>query len=397
MQSGFYVNCINIFEKSLALSKKMCYNMLWNNKSDTRIEIMEEIQVQAEETAPATQTTERTHAALPPKITKEHFAPSKRKRDKAWLWIKSVLLTLLSSFLIGFSAYTLITPNKFTIGGASGIAILVNIATQDKIPQSIILFAINLPLIVLSFFFVKKKFAVLSAMNIGLQSLWLLLLEQLFPATIKTEDGAFIPKIAIIFPGGEPSKLFAALGAGLLIGLAIALAFKVGGSTGGTDILAVMIQKKVKATSISWMLFIINVIIISASFFVIDPKDSDKVATEIGLRLMPIALAAFEAFIESRTNESILNGFQSAIEFRIITDKSEEMATAIMKELSRGVTAIPATGMYTKIAHTMLVCVVSRRQVATLQRIMQTVDPDSFAVTSKATQVLGLGFFNGEV
>jgi uncharacterized membrane-anchored protein YitT (DUF2179 family) len=210
-------------------------------------------------------------------------------------------------------------------------------------------------------------------------------------------DGMLVPEIAIIFPGGEPSKLFAALGAGLLIGLAIALAFKVGGSTGGTDILAVMIQKKVKATSISWMLFIINVAIISASIFVIKPTETDDVTTEMGLLMMPVALAAFEAFIESRTNESILNGFQSAIEFRIITDKPDEMASAIMKELSRGVTALPATGMYTKIAHTMLVCVVSRRQVATLQRIMKTIDPDSFAVTSKATQVLGLGFFNGEV
>ena len=148
------------------------------------------------------------------------------------------------------------------------------------------------------------------------------------------------------------------------------------------------------------MLFIINVIIIAASIFVIKPDKTlieEGEATYIGLLLMPIALAAFEAFIESRTNEAILNGFQSAIEFRIITDKPDEMSNAIMKELSRGVTALPATGMYTKIAHTMLVCVVSRRQVGTLQRIMNTVDPDSFAVTSKATQVLGLGFFNSEV
>ena len=366
---------------------------------------MEEQQVQAEETAPAVKTVENTETApaaeaveatqaqnddLPPKITKEHFAPSKRKRDKAWHWIKAVLFTMLSSLLISLSAYTLITPNNFTIGGASGVAILINIASKGKIPQSIMVAALNLPLIILSFYFVKKKFAVLSAMNIGMQALWLLLIEKI----VKYNPNF---NVAIIFPGGEPSKLFAALGAGLMVGVAIALAFKIGGSTGGTDILAVMIQKKVKATSISWMLFVINVVIISASYFVIEPIETNDKATEIGLKLMPIALAAFEAFIESRTNESILNGFQSAIEFRIITDKSEEMANAIMKELSRGVTALPATGMYTKISHTMLVCVVSRRQVATLQRIMQSVDPDSFAVTSKATQVLGLGFFNSDV
>ena len=352
---------------------------------------MEEQQVQTEETVERTDTAETAASALPPKITKEHFAPSKRKRDKFWLWMKGVLYTALSSFLIAFAAYTLITPNNFTIGGASGLAILINIATGGVVPQSILLLSINLPLIVLSFIFVKKKFAILSAMNIGLQSFWLFLIE-LFVKYNPSID------IAIIFPGGEPSKLFAALGSGLLIGLSISLAFKVGGSTGGTDIVAVMIQKKVKATSISWMIFIVNVIIIAASFFIIEPTEVEgEFATEIGLRMMPVALAAFEAFIESRTNEAILNGFQSAIEFRIITDKADEMANAIMKELSRGVTALPATGMYTKITHTMLVCVVSRRQVATLQRIMKTVDPDSFEVTSKATQVLGLGFFNSEV
>ena len=73
------------------------------------------------------------------------------------------------------------------------------------------------------------------------------------------------------------------------------------------------------------------------------------------------------------------------------------MAKALMKELSRGVTALPATGMYTRITHTMLLCVVSRRQVVTLKRIMKQVDPDSFAVMSNVSQVLGLGFYTEEI
>ena len=108
-------------------------------------------------------------------------------------------------------------------------------------------------------------------------------------------------------------------------------------------------------------------------------------------------LSAFESYIESKTNESLTNGFQSAREFRIITDKPDEMAQALMRELSRGVTAVPATGMYTKLTHTMLICVVNRRQVATLRRIMKKVDPDSFAVMSNVSQVLGLGFYTEEL
>ena len=251
-------------------------------------------------------------------------------------------------------------------------------------------------------------------MNILLQSLWLRILESFGEAG------------QITFPGGETSKLLAAVAAGLCIGAGVVLALKAGGSTGGGDILAVMIQKKFKATSIAWMLFIINCVVIVSYVIVIhlilqkpfDAEDANVVenivvdseghivdvvmkttssGSYVGKLLLPIVLSAFESYIESRTNETITNGFQSATEFRIITDKPEEMAAALMKELSRGVTALPAKGMYTKENHTMLLCVVNRRQVPILRRVMKQVDPDSFAVMSKVSQVLGLGFYNQEI
>lgn len=318
---------------------------------------------------------------LPPKITKENINPhAGSKRGIFFDWLKAILATIISSLLIAIAAYSLITPNDFTIGGASGIAILLNVISKGKIPQGAVLFAINFPLIILAFIFVKKRFAILSSMNILLQSLWLTLIEWRFP-DFKIAFGV----------GGE--KIFAALAAGLCIGVAIALAFKVGGSTGGADILAVMIQKKFKATSIAWTIFVINCIIICSSVFVFYEK-TDEGKLNYAVTLLPIMMSAFESFIESKTNESLANGFQSATEFRIITDKPEEMANAIMHELRRGVTSMPATGMYTKTQHAMLVCVISRRQAATLRRIMQEVDPDSFAVTTKVSQVLGLGFYS---
>ncbi|MBE7078594.1 MAG: YitT family protein [Clostridiales bacterium] len=322
---------------------------------------------------------------LPKKITKQDTAiEENNRRRKIELYVRAVLFTALSSLLIAFAAYSLITPHDFTIGGASGIAILVNVATNGTVPQSVLVFGLNFPLVVLAFFFVRRKFAILSALNIGLQTLWLFLIELV------------LPDFEIVFSTEhlELSKLFAALASGVCIGVAIALAFKAGGSTGGADILAVIIQKKFRATSIAWMIFIINCVVIGSSVFVFKVYDNGKL--HLGMTLLPIVLSVFESYIESKTNESMTNGFQSAIEFRIITEKPEEMSLALMKELSRGVTAIPATGMYTKISKTMLVCVISRRQVATLRRIMKTVDPDSFAVMSKVSQVLGFGFYTAD-
>ena len=334
--------------------------------------------------------SDELNESLPPKITKENINPiAGTKKETILSWVRSVLYIFISSILIAIAVYSLIDPNDFTIGGVAGIGILVHDATDGRVNLSTFSFCLNAPLVVLSFFFVKKRFAILSSMNILLQTLWLKILESFGEAG------------QITFPGGETSKLLAAVAAGLCIGAGVVLALKAGGSTGGGDILAVMIQKKFKATSIAWMLFIINCIVIVSYVVIIHlilqkPFDTEE-GSYAGKLLLPIVLSAFESYIESKTNESITNGFQSATEFRIITDKPEEMAAALMKELSRGVTALPAKGMYTKEEHTMLLCVVNRRQVPILRRVMKEVDPDSFAVMSKVSQVLGLGFYNQEL
>jgi uncharacterized membrane-anchored protein YitT (DUF2179 family) len=288
------------------------------------------------------------------------------------------LINIIASFLIAFTVYALIKPNNFTIGGISGMAVLIN-HMFPALEIEYITFSLNIPLLILAVIYLKRKFAILSVMNIGLQSLWLFLFRQFNMDTVDFSGGA------------NADKIFAAIAAGLCFGLAIGLAYKIGSSTGGGDIMAVLIQRKVGASSIAWILMGINATVIGLSFFVFYDGE-----LSLAYNLLPIMLSVFEAYIESKTNEFITNGAQSAREFRIITDKPEEMARALMKELSRGVTAIPATGMYTKITHTMLLCVVSRRQVATLKRIMKQVDPDSFAVMSNTSQVLGLGFYTGE-
>ncbi len=320
--------------------------------------------------------SEEAQNALPPKITKENIHSYEAStKGQILLWTRALLYTMLSAFLVSFAAHSLITPNDFTIGGISGIAILLD--KSFGVPQSAIILGVNLPLLILSFFFVKRRFSILSAVNVGLQSLWLIILELIIPD--------FLVEFAT---NGE--KIFAALSAGLCVGAAIAFAFKAGGSTGGTDILAVLIQKKIAASSIANMIFMVNCVIIACSLFVFQGDTPAET-------LLPIMMAAFEAYIESRTNESVTNGFHSAREFRIITDKPEEMANALMHELSRGVTSIPATGMYTKITKNMLLCVVHRRQVVALKRIMKRIDPDSFAVMSNVSQVLGLGFYSNEI
>ena len=118
--------------------------------------------------------TEDAISSLPPKITKENIDPhAGTKHQQVMRWVKSILYTILSSLLIAFAAYALITPNEFTIGGISGIAILVNVATGGKVAQSVVLFGLNLPLVILAFFFVKKRFAILTSLNMLLSATYM--------------------------------------------------------------------------------------------------------------------------------------------------------------------------------------------------------------------------------
>ncbi len=310
---------------------------------------------------------------LPPKKTKESFLPEGSAKEKFFYIVKTAILIAVSAFLLAFSSYCLIAPNDFAIGGVTGIAIILEKATSGRIPQSISVFFINLPLLVLAFFVVKKKFALLTFAHVILQSVFFMLLERLHVPTL-------------VFP----EKIFAALAGGIGIGISIALGFKAGGSTGGADVIAVVVQKKFPAPSIAWMIFMVNCVIIASSFFVY------RVPGDAMQSVLPLIMAACEQYVESKVNDSITNGFHSAIEFRVITDKPDEMALTIISKLGRGVTSIPATGMYTHETHSMLVCVINRRQIATFRKILKDVDPDSFAVMSNVSQVLGLGFFSGD-
>ncbi|MBQ9730253.1 MAG: YitT family protein [Clostridia bacterium] len=313
---------------------------------------------------------------LPPKITKENILPEGTLKNKIWYVVKVISILLLSSFLLSFAMHYLIAPNGFATGGIAGIAIILEVSTKGFIPQSATILCLNLPLIIIAFFQVRKRFAYLTTANILMQSGWLFLMEHL-------------PLSPIVF--GE-QKFFAALSAGVVVGIAVALVFKAGGSTGGTDIIAVMIQRKYQASSIARMIFLVNTVVIGASFFVFRTAADTPVN-----QLLPILMAAFEQYVESKTNESISSGFQAAVEFRVITTKSEELAQAIMFELGHGVTVIPSRGMYSGEERPMLVCVIHRRQIAAFKKVLKEIDPDSFAFMTNVSQVVGLGFFSGEI
>ena len=291
------------------------------------------------------------------------LAQSEKHTAKKWLLL--IFGILASGTLRATGIYAFVVPNDFAPGGVTGIASMLEYGTGFN--AGYFLAAINVPLIIIAFIFIGKRFAIISGIAILLSSGLMILFEAIG-----------VPTCAAADPNGADRILFAVAG-GILGGCGSAIIFKLGGSSGGTDIIATLIQKKYSATNVAWFIFMLDSTVVLASGFVYDNP------------LVPILLAFVEMFASSKVCETILQGFKSALKFEIITSAPDELSQDIITKLHRGVTMVKANGMYTGEDRAMLICVLRKRQLSQFRAILKQY-PDSFAYIGGTSEVCGRGF-----
>ncbi len=289
---------------------------------------------------------------------------------------KKIILLILGVLGAGMvraiAVYIFIVPNEFAPGGITGIASMLSNKLPGNPNAGYFLFAINIPLIIIAFIFLGKRFGIISSGAIILSTCFMLLFEHIpgFENIVcKAAD-----------PNGADRVLYALAG-GIIGGVGIALMLKLGGSNGGTDIIATIVQKKYSATNVAWFIFILDSSVVIVSFFVYD------------FSIVPVLLSFVEMFASGKVTETILQGFKSALKFEIITSHAEEISREIIEKLHRGVTATSAKGMYTGAERTKLVCILRKRQLSQLREILKKY-PDTFAYVSGTSEVVGKGFTN---
>ncbi|MDR1905940.1 MAG: YitT family protein [Clostridiales bacterium] len=277
---------------------------------------------------------------------------------------KSMLILVFASLVRCISVYVFTVPNHFAPGGVTGIAsILYN--TPAKIPVGATLLILNIPLLILAYFKMNRSFAFKTAFVIVLLSLGVELFSLLNIPQYGIEQNA--------------DKMLAALFSGAFAGISLALTFKVNASSGGSDIVGAVIQKRYSATNVARFILIFDSVIIIADGIIF--RD-----------FVPVMYSFVSLFVTSKVSETITNGFTTAVTFTVITKKPEELSRRIMTEIHRGVTAIRSVGLYTGEEKTVLQCVVRKRQVSNFHKILKETDKDAFAFAMPATEVLGQGF-----
>ncbi|MCL2598296.1 MAG: YitT family protein [Firmicutes bacterium] len=276
----------------------------------------------------------------------------------------------LASITNALGMHIFIIPNHFAAGGVGGISNMIQHATG--ISSGVFMLAINVPLIVIAFIFLGHELAIKSTLS------------------ILTASGALFLMDYFGLPGydvkvqADSQYMLAAVGAGVVCGASVATIFKMQGTTGGTDFVAALIHKKSPNLNIIWYIFAMDMVVALVSIFVFKGANGKP-------NITPALLSLVLMFVNGRTCDRIMAGFKAAIKFEIITSQHEEVKQALFDGVGRGVTRIPAYGMYNKSELSILVCVVRRSEIPKVQEILRQF-PGTFSIITKTSDVLGQRF-----
>lgn len=271
-------------------------------------------------------------------------------------------MLVIGTGLVATAIQCIYDPISLVTGGFTGLAIIVKAVTSRMIPGGIPLWltniALNIPVFLAAWKIKGKRFIGRTLVGTFLLSAWLYVIP-----SIDLTQGDYI--LAAVFGG-----VIGGVGMGLIL-LAKA-------TTGGTDMVATLVQHYVRHYSIVQIMQILDALVVLCGFYV------------FGIRAALYAIVAI--FITSKVSDALMEGFKFSKAAFIITDKYELVAKCILEDLDRGVTGLMAKGMYSGADKCMLYCVVSQKEIVQVKEIVAEVDPNAFVIVSDAREVLGEGF-----
>ena len=272
---------------------------------------------------------------------------------------KNLVLLLVGILIYDIGTHAFVEPAQVAPGGAIGVALLVNHLTN--LPIGMMTMATNIPLLILAWFYLSRRFAVTTAVTTALSSLVLDVL------------------VAPFCPVYTGDRFLCSLYGGVVIGVGMALIFLAGTTTGGSDILGYLLQKKRPQMSIGRALLLVDGIVLVVSIFVFGNID----AALFGLVTL---------FAQTKVIDGIIYGGEVSTMATVVTKKPEAIAERVIVDLDRSATLLKAQGAYSKEDTTLLLCTVRKSQFPRLKRIIYEVDPDAFMMATETSEVLGFGF-----
>lgn len=269
-------------------------------------------------------------------------------------------LIILGNLAYAIAVVEFIRPVDVIVGGVGGIAQMLNYLFN--LPMGTMIIVMNIPLFVLSFKVMGRRFIIRTVVATVASSLMIDLLSPFIANIRLTED-----------------TLLSVLYGGVLMGAGLGLVFSRGATTGGSDILSKLVIKKFSHLSIGRINLCINAVVIVAAAFVYRSPEAALYAIVV-------------QYISGSVIDMLLSGMDHATAALIVTRRGQEISDAVFNEMRRGCTGLGSQGMYTHREHMTLVVAARSHEMGQLKSIVHKIDPESFVVLLNAREVLGLGF-----
>lgn len=286
-------------------------------------------------------------------------------------FVLQIIVVAMAGLIGGSTFKTFFDPAGIIPSGITGFAQIIHNLLEKAsiiIPTSIVYLIINIIIFSFAFKIFGWKFLVLSGIGVGTYALGI-------------QFGA-IPGINDVAKENIDVLLYAVVGA-IIYGLTIGTAFRFGGSTGGSDIAAAIINRYIPSIKTGYCLLIINAIVI--------------ILTAITSGLSTCLYAVVVAVISSMTTNLVLEGSKRVVSFYIICNKDEEIANAIFEKFKRGVTRLEAKGMYSKQNKAMLLCLIPNENAHEMKKVVKEIDEDAFVFSASVAETIGEGNFMKEM
>ena len=261
-----------------------------------------------------------------------------------------------------------IIPNNFTSGGLTGLCTIIQYATDGAVPVAYSYGIINVFLLVIALIVFGARFGIKTLYCIALTTLLFEVLPQF--DFLHSVEGNFLY---------IPEKLVLPVVGGLMEGVGLAIIFIYGGSTGGSDIIAFVVNKY-WPVSIGRMYIYMDLVIIAALLLLPGKVFADVI---YGFIMM---------IVSATTLDAVMLGRQSTVQLLIFSDKYQEIADYIKKRMDRGVTALQATGWFTKQDKQVLLVLLRKRELPEISKVIKSLDHKAFMSVTSAKGVYGEGF-----
>jgi uncharacterized membrane-anchored protein YitT (DUF2179 family) len=289
----------------------------------------------------------------------------------------------LGAFIMALGIGVFLVDAQVVPGGVSGLSMALHYLSNYRLPVGLMMWLLNIPLYFWGIKILGKRFGARTFYGFTSNAFFI----DFFRGDIPGLAFIQLHRSDTIIDLQRNDFLFLILIGAFLLGIGLGIIFKFKGSTAGSDIVAAILQKYYGIKP-GQAIMLIDFFVISFAGVIIYAKGLSIDRPALSLTLY----AFFLLFVSSKLVDVILDGFNYARAAYIISNKTQQIAEAIIKELSRGATALKARGLYKNMDREVIMTVVTRKKITQLTEIIEDIDPDAFVIISDVHEVLGEGF-----